>query len=90
MLEKVYFLSYKIRMRRKPGRPKSKNPRNVLFQFRTTAREATRIRWLARTYAGGDLSEWLRHAALSAERRYLTKKGLAAKEEKATSPRRKD
>jgi hypothetical protein len=56
------------------GRPHAKDPKSRPFQFRTNEKEANRILWLANTYAGGDVSAWLRHAALTAERKYLKKK----------------
>lgn len=42
------------------------------FAFRCTEKEANRIKWLAEHYAGHEISEWLRHAALTGERRHLT------------------
>jgi hypothetical protein len=55
----------------KPGRKKSKNPLNKVVQFRMTAKDFNRARGLARMYARGDLSKWLRHAAINGERKYL-------------------
>jgi len=55
----------------KGGRPKSTNPKTNLFVFKMTKKEAGRLRWLAGTYAGGNISVWLRYAALAAERKFL-------------------
>jgi len=41
------------------------------IQIRLTKYEKNRIRGLAKVYAGGDMSLWLRWAGLNAERKYL-------------------
>jgi hypothetical protein len=62
----------------KLGRPHSNNPMTATFKFRTTKQDANRIEWLAKNYADGDLSEWLRYAAINAERKYLNKENQDA------------
>lgn len=56
---------------KKRGRKKSKDPRSMSCRFRVTRTEKNRIGVLARLYAGGDESLWLRHAALNARRKFL-------------------
>jgi hypothetical protein len=46
---------------------------SVMMKFRTTKQDANRIEWLAKNYANGDMSLWLRYAAINAERKYLKK-----------------
>jgi hypothetical protein len=41
------------------------------IQFRLTPYEKNRIRGLAKLYADGDMSLWLRWAGLNAERKHL-------------------
>jgi hypothetical protein len=55
----------------KPGRKKSTKTLMKTIQFRISAKDKNRIKWLAEQYAGGDVSRWLRHAALNASRRFL-------------------
>lgn len=45
--------------------------RNDYIQIRVTTYEKNKIRGLAKVYAGGDMSLWLRYAGLNAERKYL-------------------
>lgn len=51
------------------------------IQIRVSPWEKNRIRGLAKLYAGGDLSLWIRHAAFNAERKFLVenKKAQASK-----------
>lgn len=55
------------------GRKKSKNPKCELFAFRCTKSEANKIILLAKVYAGGDKTLWLKHAAVNGERKFLKK-----------------
>jgi hypothetical protein len=43
---------------------------------------AARIQWLADTYAGGNVSLWIRYAALSAPRRFLIAESKQARGKK--------
>lgn len=42
-----------------------------MLKVRASEEAANRIQWLADTYAGGNLSLWMRYAALEAPRKYL-------------------
>lgn len=55
----------------KVGRKKRKDGLIETVKFRLSERDLNRLEWLVKTYAGGELSRWLRHAALNAPRRYL-------------------
>lgn len=44
----------------------------VILKIRVSRAVADRLQWLADTYAGGNLSLWLRYAGLEAPRVYLT------------------
>lgn len=57
--------------KRRVGRPKSKNPKGKRIQFRVGKQEFARIRTLAQVYAGGDISKWIRYAAISARPKLL-------------------
>lgn len=48
--------------------------KEIVMTFRVTPYERNRIRGLARDYAQGDVSLWIRHAAVNAERKFLTPK----------------
>jgi len=49
--------------------PKKKETEKVItVQFRVSLAEESKIRLLARLYAGGNVSKWLRYAALYANR----------------------
>lgn len=59
-------------MEKKRGRPKSREAiKSQNITFWVTEKEMNRIQWLADIYAGGNLSLWLRHAALNADRKFL-------------------
>lgn len=58
-------------MATKLGRKPAKNPMGKGLRFRMTLKDENRVRGLAKLYASGDLSKWLRHAALNAPRRFL-------------------
>lgn len=60
---------------KKSGRPKAQDPINVQMNFKVKAREFHKLEYLAKTYANGNMSKWLRHASLTGERRFLNKKG---------------
>lgn len=55
----------------KPGRPKSENPKSSKIEVRVTPAEHARIQTLALVYARGDLSKWIRYAALSVRPKML-------------------
>ena len=56
----------------KPGRKPSKNPKSEwLPRVRCTLQELNRVKGLAKLYAGGDVSKWMRHAAVNGPRRHL-------------------
>jgi hypothetical protein len=52
---------------------KKKSRKVVRKTVRFTEVEWHRLRWIAETYAGGNVARWLRHGAFEAERRYLKK-----------------
>lgn len=60
---------------RKPGRPKGSVKKDAkrcqLPRPRCTKKEYQRILFLAQEYAGGNVSRWLVHGALTARRTYL-------------------
>jgi hypothetical protein len=43
-------------------------------QIKFSPKEFAKIKWLAREYADGNISRWIRYAAQAAPRRYLKKK----------------
>jgi hypothetical protein len=45
--------------------------KTVVMTFRVTEYERNRLRGLARVYAHGDMSQWLRWAAFNAQRQFL-------------------
>ncbi len=45
--------------------------RNNFIQIRVTTYEKNKIRGLAKLYAAGDMSLWIRYAAMNVERRHL-------------------
>lgn len=45
--------------------------RTEYIQIRVTTKEKNFIKGFARLYAGGDISLWLRYAAVNAERKFL-------------------
>jgi len=59
--------------------------KDIMLSFRVSSYELNRIRGLARIYANGDVSTWLRWAAFNAERKII-KKGP---QDKPRSPKNK-
>jgi hypothetical protein len=49
--------------------------KSIKRQFRFAEKEFNKIQLLADMYAGGNVSEWIRYAALNAPRKILKKKG---------------
>lgn len=47
----------------------------IMLSLRVSQYELNRIRGLAKIYAGGDVSVWMRWAAFNAERKIIKKKG---------------
>lgn len=62
-----------MKRRRPPRRrdPLVEDAGEVTLRVRASEAAAARIQWLADTYAGGNLSLWMRHAALEAPRKML-------------------
>jgi hypothetical protein len=55
----------------KVGRKRSPKALREIIQFRLSLQEKNRIKGLAKIYAGGDVSKWLRHGGINAPRRFL-------------------
>lgn len=55
----------------KRGPKRSKESRRDFCRFRVSRTEKNRIRLLAQIYAGGDISLWMRYAALKARPKIL-------------------
>lgn len=55
----------------KAGRKPSPKSMREVMKFRLSIQEKNRIKGLAKIYAGGDVSKWLRHAGVNAPRRFL-------------------
>ena len=54
-----------------------KNPpqkKTKWIQLRVTEFEKNRIKWLAKQYAGGDMTRWILNAALNIDRKMLAEK----------------
>lgn len=51
------------------------------IQIRVNRQEKNKIKGLARLYAGGDVSLWMRWAGVNAERKFLKKRPQAVKPE---------
>jgi hypothetical protein len=52
-----------------PRKKKAMKPTKIRF----TEEEKNKIQLLADTYAGGNFSKWVRHAAINADRKVLVK-----------------
>lgn len=47
------------------------NAKRVQKTYRFTRKDWSRIVFLAKTYAGGNITKWITHGALTAEREHL-------------------
>lgn len=56
--------------RKRIGRP-TKDPKRATIQIRLSKKLLNRARGLARLYAGGSLSRWIRHGMENAPRKFL-------------------
>lgn len=63
--------------------------KELVITFRVSRWEKNRIKGLARDYAQGDISLWIRHAVLNGERKYLTPKRKKAPQNKSRVPQKK-
>lgn len=50
---------------------KRRDAHNSHIHIRLSEKDKRRIEWLAKTYAGGNISKWINYAALNAERKFL-------------------
>jgi hypothetical protein len=52
------------------------NKKTEVLQIRLTPKEKNQIRMLAKVYADGDVSTWIRWAAINAERKFIKKDSI--------------
>lgn len=57
--------------RKEKKKKRAKIHGEIRVQFRTTQKEKHKLHWLAKTYAKGNVSAWIRHAIKEAPRTHL-------------------